>query len=276
MVSPAGASWVCERDQLRPTEENRSFLSTCLLFVERERIALYRSVLSKGIHAIQASGNPELLALLANCGLLVIDPMLVSAEELDAIAGVIASWHVVADVEPTTSGLLALWEMLRLVPANVVLRHLAGSERMAAAVAGRHCANDELLRASAPMLSRLPTALSVPIAAVMSGSERAESVSNLAAMAGHSRRWVELHLISAGIGSAWRLVSANRIAQAHRDLINPFLRTAEIAQRHRFGSARTLRSQIEKVAGVPIDVVRCGMAAKELGARLARRLQVID
>src|SRR5258708_18929881 len=103
---------------------------------------------------------------------------------------------------------------------------------------------------------------------------KSRSVEALAALAGRSRRWIELRIRAAGVRSVSGIVVGMRIATAHHDLMNPSIRSSAIAKYHGFGSVRTLRSQIQATVGVSADVVRSGMEPAELARRIAHRLRI--
>jgi hypothetical protein len=243
----------------------------CLLLVEPERGSVLRNTVPAELAVHHARDGRQLACLLAAYlgSVLIIDPALLAVDMAGVLDMDLSGWRIVADSATTIEGLRALWLLLAATPAIVQLRdHMTHG----GVLRTQRRATDELLRAWTPMLRQLPAELSRAIANTTCGDAIAESVDDLAALAGRSRRWTEMHLRAVGVRSAWRIVVGSRIARAHQDLINPAVRSAEIVERYRFGSARTLRSQIECVVGTSSDVVRAGMSPRMLAHCIAALL----
>lgn len=261
---------------LSATDKLDGRTAECVFLVDRDRLAFLRAAVPKDMLVQRARDSRDLARQLASQSVLlvVVDPSLLSPETASLMGADTAVWHVVVDTTMTVLGLSALWQLLTIMPAAVVLREHDGPDRIANAFAGVREASDELLRAWTPLLSKLPSELARAITAVTCGAATAESVDALAGITRRSRRWVELRIHDAAVGSAWRIVVASRIARAHADLIDPTRRSVDIAERHRFGDVRTLRSQIDEVVGVSVESVRAGMPASELADRIAGRMML--
>lgn len=163
------------RQAVLPARSERSW-PTCLLFVEPQRVWSLMCDIPKDAVVHQVSDNADLCLLLdANPrSLVIIDPARVSDHVAEVLGRDVGGWSVVADTTTTGVGLAALWKVLCSRPACIILRdhERAGWVSDALCPGGR--AGDELLRAWAEALSRLPVELSRAVVLAVSGAEKAD------------------------------------------------------------------------------------------------------
>ncbi len=188
-------------------------------------------------HVVHAATEPaELHRLLraTDVELLVVDPMLHEGRFVDAVALEIAGHRHFAVIAYTALNPLAVRQLLRLAQSgvqHVILRGIDDDRQGILELIGRlpqSLIGDLMLQALEAPISLLPSALRRAVEVLFLSPDRVRQATDLAAMAGMTRRSLNRHMTAAGLQPR-HLIACARLLRAYALLRVPGSRLKEIS-----------------------------------------------
>ena len=249
-------------------------------FLSRDLLAHFMVAIGD-MHAVQAASDPvELLTLIrsTDAEILVVDPTIRDGLYADAIESMIACNRQLSVVAYTTLTPAAMGSVLRLARVGVqhVVLHRVDDDRQSfLALIDRipeHFVSDLMLHQLSASLLLLPDGLRRVIEQLFRSTGRVRTTSELAIMAGMTRRSLSRHMTMASLQPR-HLITCARLVRAYTLLRMPGSRLKEISGKLGYPKPQTLSDLFLMWTGFTSKGVRESVPPEMFVQLVAERLR---